>query len=133
MLKYTSKRGVDSGLLALKPLSEAQVAEYRFWRPCGRRSCAFGCGGESEGENRAARRLFRSAEEVRPEEEERCEEGVVPGRNYREGERERERKMELESMQVRGEEEREARMEEEMEGVRIVLNSDGEEVVEIRV
>lgn len=133
MLKYTSKRGVDSGLLALKPLSESQVAEYRFWRPCGRRSCAFGCGGESEGENRAARRLFRSAEEVRLEEEEICEESVVSEKINREGERERERKMEQESMQVRGEEEREAKMEEEMEGVRIVLNSDGEEVVEIRV
>ena len=132
MLRYTSNRGVDSGLLALKPLSEAQVAEYRFWRPCGRRSCAFGCGGGSEGENRAARRLFRSAEEVGPEEEE-FQECIVPGKDYREGERERERKMEQESVQVRGEEEREKKMEEEFEGVRIVLNSDGEEVAEIRV
>ena len=70
---------------------------------------------------------------MRPEEEESCEDYVVSEKNYREGERERERKMEQESMQVRGEEEREAKMEEEMEGVRIVLNSDGEEVAEIRV
>jgi len=65
VLWYTSSRGVDSGLLGVKPLSEGQVAEYRFWRPCGRRACAFGCGGGKEGEFRAARKLFRSAEEVK--------------------------------------------------------------------
>ncbi|KAJ4303008.1 hypothetical protein N0V90_001899 [Kalmusia sp. IMI 367209] len=65
LLRYTSNRSVDSGLLAVRPLCESQVAEYRFWRPCGRRSCAFGCGGAREGETRAARRLFRSVQEVR--------------------------------------------------------------------
>jgi hypothetical protein len=113
VLSYTSNRSVDSGLLAVKPLSEAQVAEYRFWRPCGRRACAFGCGGGSEGENRAARRLFRSLEEVR---EEMREEEVIDGEvvGDEEGEVERERKMEEES-------------------VRTVIGADGEEVVEIRV
>ena len=67
MLSYTSNRSVDSGLLAVRPLSEAQVAEYRFWRPCGRRACAFGCGAACEGEVAAARRLFREEEEVREE------------------------------------------------------------------
>lgn len=70
MLRYTSHRPVDSGLLALRPLSEAQVAEYRFWRPCGRRICAFGCGGGQEGEVYAAKRLFRDVEDVVPEEDE---------------------------------------------------------------
>ena len=32
--------------------------------PCGRRVCAFGCGGAHEGENAAAKRLFREAENV---------------------------------------------------------------------
>jgi len=64
MLSYTSNRSVDSGLLAVRPLSETQVAEYRFWRPCGRRACAFGCGGGCEGEMAAARRLFREASDV---------------------------------------------------------------------
>lgn len=49
MLSYTSNRAVDSGLLAIPALSEPQVAEYRFWVPCGRRVCAFGCGGAHEG------------------------------------------------------------------------------------
>lgn len=161
MLSYHSSRSVDSGLLALKPLSEAQVAEYRFWRPCGKRSCAFGCGGGYDGENRAARKLFRSAEEVRPEEDEEREEeeeeygeyevreaGSVVGtvrhakpdkgkgkgnatrRGY-EGEMERERLMEYEAVQVRG---GAGRIREgEIEGVRVVLNEEGEEVVEIRV
>lgn len=69
LLSYTSNRGVDSGLLAVRPLSEAQVAEYRFWRPCSKGSCAFGCGGGREGEIRAARCLFRDADEVDEEEE----------------------------------------------------------------
>ncbi|KAF3035921.1 hypothetical protein E8E12_004097 [Didymella heteroderae] len=64
LLSYTSNRAVDSGLLAVPALSEPQVAEYRFWVPCGRRSCAFGCGGAHEGENAAAKRLFREAENV---------------------------------------------------------------------
>ncbi|KAF2750451.1 DUF1671-domain-containing protein [Sporormia fimetaria CBS 119925] len=72
MLRYTSHRPVEQGLLALKPLSEAQVAEYRFWRPCGRRVCAFGCGAGSEGEMYAARKLFR---DVEPVEEEYCCDG----------------------------------------------------------
>jgi hypothetical protein len=74
MLSYTSNRAVDSGLLAVRPLSEAHVAEYRFWRPCGRRACAFGCGDGSAGECAAAKRLFRDEEEVRPEEPEQWEE-----------------------------------------------------------
>ncbi len=69
MLFYTSNRNVDSGLLGVRPLSEAQVAEYRFWRPCGRRLCAFGCGGAHEGEWAAAKRLFKAIEEVKAEEE----------------------------------------------------------------
>lgn len=69
VLRYISQRPVDSGLLAMKPLSEAQVAEYRFWRPCGRRSCAFGCGESNEGETAAARRLFKSEEPVVPDED----------------------------------------------------------------
>lgn len=64
MLLYTSNRNVDSGLLGVRPLSEAQVAEYRFWRPCGRRVCVLGCGGEHEGELTAAKRLFKDADEV---------------------------------------------------------------------
>jgi hypothetical protein len=35
------------------------VAEYRFWSPCGRRGCAFGCSSVGEGEREAAKRLFR--------------------------------------------------------------------------
>jgi hypothetical protein len=69
MLQYTSYRPVDSGLLAVKPLSEAQVAEYRFWRPCGRRTCSIGCGAGNEGEVAAARRLFRDVSEVVEEDE----------------------------------------------------------------
>ena len=69
MLLYTSNRSVDSGLLGVRPLSETQVAEYRFWRPCGRRICAFGCGGVHEGEWAAAKRLFQDVEEVKPEDE----------------------------------------------------------------
>ena len=68
MLSYISNRTVDNGLLAVRPLSEAQVAEYRFWRPCGRRVCAFGCGGGNEGECSAAKRLFRDEEQVKPDE-----------------------------------------------------------------
>ncbi|KAI8940727.1 hypothetical protein NX059_001992 [Plenodomus lindquistii] len=64
MLLYTSNRSVDSGLLGLRPLSETQVAEYRFWRPCGKRICAFGCGGAQEGEWAAAKRLFKDVEDV---------------------------------------------------------------------
>lgn len=64
MLSYTSNRTVDSGLLAVPALSEPQVAEYRFWVPCGRRVCAFGCGGAQEGKNAAAKRLFRGEEHV---------------------------------------------------------------------
>jgi hypothetical protein len=64
LLSYTSHRPVDSGLLGVRPLSEAQVAEYRFWRPCGKRVCAFGCGGANEGEVGAAKRLFRGVEDV---------------------------------------------------------------------
>jgi hypothetical protein len=109
VLSYTSNRRVDSGLLAVKPLSEAQVAEYRFWRPCGRRACVFGCGGGSGGENRAARRLFRSVEEVGEEEVDDREEGRKGGGNA-----EMEKKM-------------------EWEGLRTVVGADGEEVVEIRV
>ncbi|KAI4941764.1 hypothetical protein J4E86_010275 [Alternaria arbusti] len=67
MLFYTSNRSVDSGLLGVCPLSEPQVAEYRFWRPCGRRICGFGCGGANVGEAAAAKRLFRQVEEVIPE------------------------------------------------------------------
>jgi hypothetical protein len=64
MLSYTSNRAVDSGLLAVPALSEPQVAEYRFWVPCGRRVCAFGCGGAHAGENAAAKRLFRAESAV---------------------------------------------------------------------
>jgi hypothetical protein len=70
MLFYTSNRSVDSvdsGLLGVRPLSEPQVAEYRFWRPCGKRICGFGCGGANVGEAAAAKRLFRQVEEVIPE------------------------------------------------------------------
>ncbi|KAF1829679.1 DUF1671-domain-containing protein [Decorospora gaudefroyi] len=73
MLFYTSNRSVDSGLLGVRPLSEPHVAEYRFWRPCGRRICAFGCGGAHAGETAAAKRLFREVEEVIPEEEDQDE------------------------------------------------------------
>jgi hypothetical protein len=71
LLSYTSNRTVDSGLLAVKPLSEIQVAEYRFWRPCGRRKgmCVFGCGEEGEGERSAGRRLFREVSKVCPDAE----------------------------------------------------------------
>lgn len=64
LLSYISNRTIDSGLLAVPALSEPQVAEYRFWVPCGQRVCAFGCGGAHEGENAAAKRLFRGAENV---------------------------------------------------------------------
>ncbi|KAH7553148.1 hypothetical protein BM1_08121 [Bipolaris maydis] len=71
-LSYTSNRSVLSGLLAVPPLSEHQVAEYRFWRPCGRRNCGFGCGGQDVGEVAAAKRLFRDVEDV-------VEEGIGGG------------------------------------------------------
>lgn len=64
MLSYTSNRAVDSGLLAVPALSEPQVAEYRFWVPCGRRACAFGCGGGFEGESAAAKKLFKEVDIV---------------------------------------------------------------------
>lgn len=64
VLVYTSHRPVTSGLLGVRPLSEEQVAEYRFWRPCGKRGCAFGCGSAQEGEWGAAKRLFRGVETV---------------------------------------------------------------------
>jgi hypothetical protein len=64
MLSYTSNRTVDSGLLAVPALSEPQVAEYRFWVPCGRRSCGFGCGSAHEGESAAAKRLFKGREDA---------------------------------------------------------------------
>ncbi len=64
MLSYASSRAVDSGLLAVPALSEPQVAEYRFWVPCGRRVCAFGCGRAHEGEDAAAKRLFKEADSV---------------------------------------------------------------------
>ena len=56
----------------MQPLSEVQVAEYRFWRPCGRRrgKCIFGCGEEGDGERSAGRRLFREVESVVGEENE---------------------------------------------------------------
>lgn len=65
MSYYTSERGMVDSLLAVKPLSEAQVAEYRFWQACGRRSCPFGCGESQEGEASARERLFRDVEEVK--------------------------------------------------------------------
>lgn len=61
---YASNRSVHSGLLGVRPLSELQVAEYRFWRPCGRHNCGFGCGSSDIGEAAAAKRLFRDAEDV---------------------------------------------------------------------
>lgn len=64
MLSYTSNRAVDSGLLAVPALGETQVAEYRFWVPCGRRLCAFGCGGAHEGESAAAKKLFKNEESI---------------------------------------------------------------------
>ncbi|KAJ4988714.1 peptidase family C78 [Stagonosporopsis vannaccii] len=64
ILSYTSNRAVESGLLAVPALGETQVAEYRFWVPCGRRICAFGCGGAHEGENAAAKKLFKDMESV---------------------------------------------------------------------
>ncbi|KAF2715293.1 DUF1671-domain-containing protein [Pleomassaria siparia CBS 279.74] len=82
MLSYTSNRTVENGLLAVRPLSEAQVAEYRFWCPCGRRACAFGCGEGSEGECSAAKRLFREEEEVKPEEPEHWIGDDDEGENY---------------------------------------------------
>jgi hypothetical protein len=75
MLSYRSNRSVDSGLLAVKPLSESQVAEYRFWQPCGRMACGIGCGGIDVGERTAARRLFRDEEVIREE----CEEAEDKG------------------------------------------------------
>ncbi|KAF1953161.1 DUF1671-domain-containing protein [Byssothecium circinans] len=94
MLSYTSNRPAVSGLLAVRPLSEAQVAEYRFWRPCGRGKCAFGCGGVSEGEWAAARRLFRSVEEVGEDYDEMVWEGGSAG-GGEEAEAEREREVEV--------------------------------------
>jgi hypothetical protein len=104
MLSYTSNRNVASGLLAVRPLTEAQVAEYRFWRPCGRRACAFGCGGVCEGEVAAAKRLFRDVSDVLEKEEGEEEEdggegvdavGVGPGMG-REEEKEEVERMEKE-------------------------------------
>ncbi|KAF1942083.1 DUF1671-domain-containing protein [Clathrospora elynae] len=69
ILLYTSNRSAVSGLLGVTPLSEAQVAEYRFWRPCSRRVCAFGCGGANAGEAAAAKRLFRDVSEVEDKDE----------------------------------------------------------------
>jgi hypothetical protein len=63
ILSYTSHRPITSGLLALTPLNENQVAEYRFWTPCGRRVCALGCSRKNEGEWAAQKRLFRGVEE----------------------------------------------------------------------
>jgi hypothetical protein len=63
ILSYRSHRPITSGLLALTPLDEIQVAEYRFWTPCGRRVCALGCGWKNEGEWAAQKRLFREVEE----------------------------------------------------------------------
>ena len=82
MLFYTSNRSVDSGLLGVPPLSEPQVAEYRFWRPCGRRVCGFGCGTTDVGETAAAKRLFRDAEEVVPKDDEQYSDGSVGGYGY---------------------------------------------------
>lgn len=45
MLSYTGGRKVDSGPLAVKPLAEAQVAEYRFRQACGRHACPLGAVG----------------------------------------------------------------------------------------
>lgn len=59
MLSYTGGRKVDSGLLAVKPLAETQVTEYRFWQTCGRHACSFGCSGSDEGEWEVGKRLFR--------------------------------------------------------------------------
>jgi hypothetical protein len=77
MLFYTSNRSVDSGLLGVRPLSEPQVAEYRFWRPCGRRICVFGCGGAHVGETAAAKRLFKEVEEAGPQNEDFADDGGV--------------------------------------------------------
>jgi hypothetical protein len=65
ILSYTSNRTVESGLLAVPPLSEPCVAEYRFWVPCGRKTCTFGCGFAHEGEAAASKRLFKEIEEVK--------------------------------------------------------------------
>lgn len=78
LLSYTSNRAIDSGLLAVSALSEPQVAEYRFWVPCGRRVCAFGCGGAHEGESAAAKRLFKGAENLNEQEMEDAEYGHGP-------------------------------------------------------
>ncbi|KAI0584316.1 Peptidase-C78 domain-containing protein [Pyrenophora tritici-repentis] len=82
MLFYTSNRSVDSGLLGVPPLSEPQVAEYRFWRPCGRRVCGFGCGTANVGEAAAAKRLFRDVEEVVLKDDEQSEDGSVGAYGY---------------------------------------------------
>ncbi|CAI6333783.1 unnamed protein product [Periconia digitata] len=74
LLSYKSNRSIESGMLVVQPLSEAQVAEYRFWRPCGKGKCVFGCGAGREGEWAAARRLFRGVEEIREEGEDEVEE-----------------------------------------------------------
>jgi hypothetical protein len=65
ILSYTSNRTVESGLLAVPPLSEPRVAEYRFWVPCGRKICTFGCGFAHEGETAASKRLFKEIEQVK--------------------------------------------------------------------
>ena len=65
ILSYTSNRTVESGLLAVPPLNESRVAEYRFWVPCGLKTCAFGCGFAHEGEVAASKRLFQEVEEVK--------------------------------------------------------------------
>jgi hypothetical protein len=63
ILSYISSRPPSSGLLGIRPLSETDVAQYRFWSPCGRRGCAFGCSSLEKGEQAAARRLFRDISE----------------------------------------------------------------------
>jgi hypothetical protein len=63
ILSYTSSRPPSSGLLGIRPLSESDVAQYRFWSPCGRCGCAFGCSSLGRGEQAAARRLFRDISE----------------------------------------------------------------------
>lgn len=79
ILSYTSHRPIMSGLLALPPLNENQVAEYRFWTPCDRRVCEFGCGSKNEGECSAQKRLFRGVEECA------VDEGIRGGDEIEEG------------------------------------------------
>lgn len=83
MLSYTSNRAIGSGLLAVPPLSEPRVAEYRFWVPCGRKTCTFGCGVAHEGETAASKRLFKEVEEVK--EQTRADGDEKPGQNEVEG------------------------------------------------